>query len=424
MKIKITFLFLFLTSGILFSQIINIPDPVFKAKLIEEGVDTNNDGEIQESEALAVLDLDILAYGGEPQIENLEGIQFFTNLISLDFSNNLITSFDASIYPNLDYLRAYGNNLSTVSLNNLNNLTYLNLRTNNLTNINLNSLSNLDMLFLGHNNLLNVDLSSLLNLTVFECGDCGLTEIDFQQNSILDEIAIMDNSISTLNFSDLPLLRILFMDNNNFTELDLTEASNILWVECSYNAIETLNVNGLTNLEIIKINDNNLTEIDCSNSPVTFLNCSGNPNLISISVQNGFYAYPDPDLLDFPLYFYDLPNLESICMDPEDWESLNYSGYDPENVTVFTGPNCTLSIDEFLMEETYIYHNPIIDNFTINTNIDILNYTLFDISGKQISQSSIINNIKLSVSTLHKGMYFLKLESISGNKTTIRFIKE
>ena len=46
MKIKFTLLILFLISGFLNSQIINIPDPVFKNKLIEEGVDANNDGEI------------------------------------------------------------------------------------------------------------------------------------------------------------------------------------------------------------------------------------------------------------------------------------------------------------------------------------------------------------------------------------------
>ena len=158
MKTKIFLFLLFFSTTLLQAQIINIPDSVFKSMLIEEDVDTNDDGEIQVSEALEVLNLNISPFGGDPKIENLEGIQYFTNLISLDFSRNLITTFDASIYPNLDYLKGYGNNLSSVNLNGLNNLTYLNLRANDLTNIDLNSLSNLDILFLGSNNLINVNL--------------------------------------------------------------------------------------------------------------------------------------------------------------------------------------------------------------------------------------------------------------------------
>jgi len=424
MKNSILLFILLLSSGLLFSQIVNIPDPVFKSRLIEEGVDTNNDGEIQESEALAVTDLDVLAYASEPKIGSLEGIQYFTNLVSLDFSRNLITSFDASIYPNLDYLRAYGNNLNSINLNGLDDLTFLHLNNNNLTNVNLNSLVNLDILFLGNNNLLDVDLSSLINLTVFECRNCGLTSVDFQQNSILDEISIKDNSISALNFSDLPLLRILFMDNNLFTELDLTNANNILWVECSENAIETVNVNGLSNLASLNISNNNLNEIDCSNSPVTFLNCSNNPNLSYINVQNGFSQNPDPDLLYFPLYFYDLPNLESICMDPEDWDSLIYSGYNPDNVTVFTGPDCTLSINEFSLSKTYIYPNPVSNSFTIQSNTEITSYSLHDITGKLIINTNKEDQLKSNISFLNSGIYFLTLESASGNQKIIRLLKK
>jgi hypothetical protein len=41
------------------AQTINIPDANFKSDLIARGVDTNKDGEIQESEALAITYLDV-----------------------------------------------------------------------------------------------------------------------------------------------------------------------------------------------------------------------------------------------------------------------------------------------------------------------------------------------------------------------------
>ena len=66
------------------AQIVNIPDPNFKTALIDEGVDTNNDGEIQVSEAEAVLSLNV----SNRAISSLEGIQSFINLEDLFCSNN------------------------------------------------------------------------------------------------------------------------------------------------------------------------------------------------------------------------------------------------------------------------------------------------------------------------------------------------
>jgi hypothetical protein len=47
-------LLLVLFTGIAHAQIVSIPDAAFKAKLISLGIDTNNDGQIQVSEAQAI----------------------------------------------------------------------------------------------------------------------------------------------------------------------------------------------------------------------------------------------------------------------------------------------------------------------------------------------------------------------------------
>ena len=86
------------------AQIVNIPDANFKNALVNEPVadtdgngsledaDTNNDGEIQLSEALAVTILQVHSF----DINSLEGIQSFENLEELlCFSNNL-TEIDLS----------------------------------------------------------------------------------------------------------------------------------------------------------------------------------------------------------------------------------------------------------------------------------------------------------------------------------------
>lgn len=72
------------------AQIVNIPDANFKAKLIASGVDTNTDGEIQESEALSITGL----YLDSANISSLEGIQSFSNVTSLRCSENPLTEMN------------------------------------------------------------------------------------------------------------------------------------------------------------------------------------------------------------------------------------------------------------------------------------------------------------------------------------------
>ena len=47
------------------SQIITFPDVNFKNKVIADGVDTNNDGEIQISEAEATISLTLVSYAND-----------------------------------------------------------------------------------------------------------------------------------------------------------------------------------------------------------------------------------------------------------------------------------------------------------------------------------------------------------------------
>ncbi len=84
------FSFLLLTALIGQAQIINIPDPNFKAKIIANGIDTNQDGEIQQSEASAASALYLI--GGD--IHSLEGIQNFSNITLFECSNNPLTEIN------------------------------------------------------------------------------------------------------------------------------------------------------------------------------------------------------------------------------------------------------------------------------------------------------------------------------------------
>ena len=96
------------------AQTVTIPDPNFKAKLIANGVDTNNDGEIQESEA---FDTTVL-YLDSANISSLEGIQSFSNTTSLWCSYNPLTEINLCGTA-ISEVFCYDNpNLTTINLKN------------------------------------------------------------------------------------------------------------------------------------------------------------------------------------------------------------------------------------------------------------------------------------------------------------------
>jgi Leucine-rich repeat (LRR) protein len=77
-------------SLISYSQIVQIPDKKLKQHLINLGIDSNNDGQIQTSEALMVKSLFINGL----DIANVQGINSFINLEEFGCQNNRITFID------------------------------------------------------------------------------------------------------------------------------------------------------------------------------------------------------------------------------------------------------------------------------------------------------------------------------------------
>lgn len=83
---KKLYLIFLIANNYSYSQIINIPDPNFKALLLQANtnnniaggvkIDMNNNGEIEQSEALLVYDFDF----PPGNITSLVGIEYFTNV--------------------------------------------------------------------------------------------------------------------------------------------------------------------------------------------------------------------------------------------------------------------------------------------------------------------------------------------------------
>lgn len=402
MKTSTLFLF-FSLSVATFSQNINIPDPVFLDKLINQGVDANSDGIIQQSEALAVTHLNVSSPGTSPKIENMEGIQYFTNLIELRCTSNLLTSLDVTALTNLDLLYCASNQISSLQISGLSQLTKLWAHNNALTQIDLSGLDSLWWIWISNNNFNQIDLTGLISL---------------------EAIWIAENELTSIDFTPTPNLTEIIVSENFLTEIEVNHLTELASLDCQNNQIEEVSISNLTNLHSLFIGNNLIVEIDGSQNPqLEMLHCQSNPNLNYINMKNGAISGADPDMLYFGFQFYDLPELSFICIDAGEEFALSESGYNPNNVVVST-TDCTLSSDDFVWKQTFLYPNPVGDRFTISTTQFITDYMLFDMSGKQLFQSKDLTFTTEYILNLKTGNYILEVRDEKNNSKSLQFLKK
>lgn len=258
------------------AQIVNIPDPNLKAVLcgatttnaIAYGInntwieiDTNNNNEIEVSEALQVYKLSMSDFN----ISSLTGISSFTNLThlncrynqlssfnssdfigltnftSLDIEGNQLTSLNVSGLTNLEYLRCQNNQIASLSLNNLTGLQYLLCDGNQLTSLNLNSIPSLIYVRCHTNQLTSIDLSALTNLQTLECESNQLTSLNLNTHTNLQNLRCQSNQLTSL----------FIKNGKNETDLNFSANPNLTYIcadESQLNSIQnSLNTLGYTN---------------------------------------------------------------------------------------------------------------------------------------------------------------------------------
>ncbi|MFV5703178.1 T9SS type A sorting domain-containing protein [Flavobacterium sp. XS2P12] len=294
---KIYFLFLtFSLFSISNAQNITIPDANFKAKLLVANtinsiatnsggdsmiVDTNSDGEIQISEALNVSNL----YLNNFEISNLTGIEFFTNLIILQCTDNKLTSLDVSKLVNLDSLFCSTNLMTNLNVTGLSSLTSLGCDENQLTSLNLTGVNNLYVLGCNDNQLTGLDLAGISNLNILQCQNNQISTLDLSnQIASLTSLDCYNNNLTNLIINNLSQLSYLECSDNQLSVLDLTGLDNLMYLFCSNNQITSLNVLGLTELAYFNCNSNKISSLDLTGlSNLIDLDCGGN-QLSSIDV--------------------------------------------------------------------------------------------------------------------------------------------
>ena len=302
------------------------PDTYFRRYVGE--FDNNTDGYLSDEEVAAVKTI-----GSTPRIsylfrdfESLQGIEFFTQLETLDLNGNKkITSFDASVCPQLKTLK-FGTNsvLTSLNVSGCTELTSLYCSSNKLTSIEgLSSCTKLTKLYCNSNPLESLDLSNCPNLAVLDCTStpltslnlpnrtsltrlyCGgegsaLTTLNVSGCSSLEELTCyQDGVLSSLNVSGCTKLERLYCYGNQLTELNVSGCTQLKYFICNRNQLNTLKLSGLPSLEYFDCTYNLLTSLEVSGLPsLEYFYCYEN-QLTSLVVSDCeslryFYCYSNP----------------------------------------------------------------------------------------------------------------------------------
>ena len=312
MKNTFFVLLTFVCVQFLSAQVINIPDANFKAKLLSSTsnnyiasngtqqikIDSNNNGEIEVSEAQQVVYLNLDTSMSSPnsiKIIDLIGIEYFTNLVNLSCEYNKIAILNLGNFPNLNAIY-FGNNLITsINLNNLPQLHSIECDENLLTNLDLSSVPSLEHVSFDNNQLVSVNCIGLVNAKELWFNYNQLTSLDISGMTALERVFVNSNLLTNFTFTSHPNLTTIGFNTNQLTQLDLSSFSNLIDLTCAFNQLTSLNLGGI-NLQYLECSVNQLTSLDlssctslaylyCIQNQLTSLDLTGLNGLISLECQ-------------------------------------------------------------------------------------------------------------------------------------------
>lgn len=287
---------------------------------VAETLDTNRDGVLDSQEIQDVTELTMEEWNGH-DIYSLRGIEYFTNLRSLDCRNCAIVHLDVSHNTSLVRLNCSSCRLLSLELSHNPLLEELDCSINCLTSLDVSHNPALKALDCESNDLGSLDVShnpALERLYVRTYAPGELAELDVSHNPVLKELHVISDTLTTLDVSHNPMLEDLEVDVWNLVELDVShnpalkvltvDASSLARLDVSHNpALMEFSCSGneLTSLDVshnpaligLDCSLNELTSLDvshnplleyliCNLNPLDKLDLSANPNLLTVGVDS------------------------------------------------------------------------------------------------------------------------------------------
>jgi uncharacterized repeat protein (TIGR01451 family) len=308
------------------AQVINFPDAKFKAKLLQAStsafiafdadnnaiaIDTNSNGEIETTEALAVYYLTVQGnqFDQANMISDLTGIAAFTNLRYLSCQMNLLTSLDLTALANLETVICSNNSINPLNVSGLSNLKSITAGNNQIASlaaINTSGAGNIEYLRLDQNLFTSVDLTGFPNLKTINFDFNDLTAINVTGLDLLEKIDISNNALTAINLTTLPNFKYLNATGNFLTALDVSQNPLLTNLYLRYNQITSLDLTHNTAFSYLNIQDNNLNSLFIKNGRNDTVELTSNPNLAYICAD-------ESELTNVMLYFNALTEVNSYC---------------------------------------------------------------------------------------------------------------
>ena len=176
----------------------NFPDEKFRSYLLSQ--DYGWDEKLTDSEIAGLRMMSVWSKG----IQSLQGIEYFTALLTLDCSDNQLTSLDVSKNTALIKLDCYKNQLTSLDVSGCTALTEL---------------------YCYENQLTLLDVSNNTALKTLDCSDNQLTSLDVSKNTALEYLFCYWNQLASLDVSKNTALTYLYCSDNQLTSLDVSNTA-------------------------------------------------------------------------------------------------------------------------------------------------------------------------------------------------------
>ncbi|GAB4509071.1 MAG: hypothetical protein Tsb004_09060 [Allomuricauda sp.] len=257
------------SDGLVNDQYLLIPDNHFEQLLVDQRIDTDGaiNGQMLREDAEKVQRLDLNRDSHFGEIEDLTGIEGFTNITFLSAVGQNLENIDLSSNIQLDTLYLQNNYLTSLDLSRNTNLIMVNALVNELTSISgLEQATQLKELNLSYN--------------YFE---------DFTiNNASIEHLLMSDNLLTYFDSTEAPNLKSILLTTNKLTSVDLSSNPLMETVIISNNALQHINLENNPNLRHFYASSNVLTNLDVSqNTALMDLRVDRNPDLHCIKIESG-----------------------------------------------------------------------------------------------------------------------------------------
>ncbi len=408
---------------------IYVPDDNFEQSLIDKGLDM---APLDDSVSASIISFVTVLDVNSEYIQDLAGIEGFTNLVTLHCYNNLITNLDLSQNLALENLSCYTNQLTSLDVSNNVALKGLNCTNNLLERLDLSANPELAGLNCQNNQIDSLNVKNNYLLAYLSCRKNQLSHLDLSNNNALENLDCFDNNLSSLDVHNKASLNYLDCGQNQIKDLNVSGA-NLGNFYCAYNQLTTLDLSTNSSLLRLECFNNEITELDLSDKGYLWLLICNNNKIASLDLTD------NTALIDFVCHHNELTglNLETNIL----LGSVNCS-YNEITSTIDLSSNPDLL-------SVNVSHNPVeivilpvsekkskADNkleyldisYTLITSIDILNNTSLsslNLQGIPLDSLDVSGNVNLiSLNTTGTDLVCIQVNQDQFNNIPAGWVKD